>query len=380
MSYLFYLSFLVIFLNCQGEFQPPPTLKDWGLLEIISEGNSSFLKTSPNSIPYTLKNELFTDYALKLRTIHLPEGKSIDYKKEGVFGFPVGTVITKTFFYPKNKDIMEYFKDDYLLNQIKNNSSLSSKPSNDTLPSSIPIDLNEFRLLETRVLVHLKNGWVAFPYIWNEENSNAKLSNIGGNLEVEFFKNGKKISFEYEVPNKNQCQACHIAKQEKTIQPIGPKAIHLHLTRDYHQLNLWKELGLLANTPDVFPDIPEWKNPQSGSLEFRARAYLDINCAHCHNPNGPANTSGLYLNYSQTEENHLGICKTSVAAGYGAGNRPYAIFPGRPELSILVYRMETTRPGEMMPELGRKLSHEEAIVLMKNWIQKMEGDCKPSYP
>jgi hypothetical protein len=38
----------------------------------------------------------------------------------------------------------------------------------------------------------------------------------------------------------------------------------------------------------------------------------------------------------------------------------------------MIYRMESTDPGIMMPELGRKLVHKEGVELVKKWIQEME--------
>lgn len=90
---------------------------------------------------------------------------------------------------------------------------------------------------------------------------------------------------------------------------------------------------------------------------MRARAYLDINCGHCHNRRGPADTSGLALDASETSRVALGLCKSPIAAGRGTGDRRFAIVPGQPDESITVYRMGSTDPGSMMPELGRSLAH-----------------------
>ena len=51
----------------------------------------------------------------------------------------------------------------------------------------------------------------------------------------------------------------------------------------------------------------------------RARAYLDINCAHCHNPDGPGNTSGLNLSALQNDLVAMGEMQDS--GGGGAGKR-----------------------------------------------------------
>jgi len=111
-------------------------------------------------------------------------------------------------------------------------------------------------------------------------------------------------------------------------------------------------------------------------LEQRARAYLDINCAHCHNPDGPGNTSGLDLRAFQNDMVALGECKTPVAAGRGSGNLRFAILPGRPEESILVHRLGSTEPKVMMPELGRSAVHREGLELIRSWIAAMKGSCE----
>lgn len=65
--------------------------------------------------------------------------------------------------------------------------------------------------------------------------------------------------------------------------------------------------------------------------------------------------------------------KKPVAAGKGSGARLYDIVPGKPEESILLFRMESTNPGIMMPELGRSIIHQEGVALVSRWIQEMEA-------
>ena len=67
----------------------------------------------------------------------------------------------------------------------------------------------------------------------------------------------------------------------------------------------------------------------------------------------------------------IGINKAPVAAGKGSGGRMVDILPGDANASILWYRMQTSNPGERMPELGRNLIHKEGVALIKEWIDKM---------
>ena len=108
------------------------------------------------------------------------------------------------------------------------------------------------------------------------------------------------------------------------------------------------------------------------SLDERVRSYLDINCGHCHSSTGGANSTGLYLDLTEVRPKHLGINKKPVATGRGSGGYKYSIFPGKSEESILLHRMISTDPGVMMPESGRSLSHQEAIQMIREWINEME--------
>jgi hypothetical protein len=110
-------------------------------------------------------------------------------------------------------------------------------------------------------------------------------------------------------------------------------------------------------------------------LQQRAKAYLDVNCAHCHNAAGAADTSALHLNIDAPVDRLFGICKTPVAVGRGSGDRSYDIFPGRPDQSIVTFRMEHSDPAIAMPELGRSVVHVEGVRLIRDWISSLNGDC-----
>lgn len=288
---------------------------------------------SDGVVLYTLNSPLFSDYASKLRFVKLPAGQSVSYNPDSVLQFPVGTAIVKTFYYPIDER-----------NPKKGR-----------------------RLMETRVLLHEAKGWVALPYIWNKEQTDAVLEVAGGSDQVSWIDGaGKKQSFEYQVPNMNQCKGCHERSGEMT--PIGPSVRQLN---DGHQLQNWSTTGLLKGLPkDHIPALVNYSDA-SASLDDRVKAYLDINCAHCHNPTGPARSSGLYLTWDSKDRTAYGFFKAPVAAGRGSGNLSYDIVPGKPEQSILHYRMASRDPGVMMPELGRQLTHHEGVELVRSWIASL---------
>jgi uncharacterized repeat protein (TIGR03806 family) len=301
-------------------------------------------------LPYRLNTPLFSDYAEKLRFVAFPEGSQVAYNAEEVLDFPIGTSIIKTFYYPLDARTPEKGR----------------------------------RLMETRLLVHTEQGWEAYPYIWDDEQTDAWLD-VAGETKLVSWKDekGKKQTINYIIPNKNQCKGCHSFNNK--MMPIGPSARQLNGEMDFegggrqNQLTYWQQKGYLSHLPPLtqVPQVPVWDNPASGSLESRARAWLDINCAHCHRKEGPAATSGLFLNIHEQNTTALGIYKTPVAAGRGAGNRLYDIVPGKPDESILVYRLTSADPGEMMPELGRSLVHKESLQLIREWIGQMSPSEKP---
>lgn len=299
-------------------------------------------------VPYDLNSALFSDYASKHRFLFLPS--PMQYQASGVFDLPVGSVLIKTFAY--RADLRD--------------------PDSDE------------RLVETRLLVHRDRGWEGLVYVWDDDQSDARLQVSGGIVPVEWIDAaGEAQALQYIVPNINQCENCHVA--DDSAQPIGIRARHLN--RDYayaegseNQLAGLSARGLLDGAPADPADAPRaavWDDPDSGTVEERTRAWLDINCAHCHSPTGPARTSGLDLRAEQLEPALYGVCKTPVAAGAGSGGRQYGIVPGQPDESILMFRLESVEPAIRMPEILRQTVHQESVALVREWIAGLEGECVP---
>jgi uncharacterized repeat protein (TIGR03806 family) len=189
------------------------------------------------------------------------------------------------------------------------------------------------------------------------------------------------------VPDQNQCAGCHGSDlRSREIHPIGPKARHLNRDLVYldaeggqvtaNQLAQWQRLDYLDGVPEAstVPRLADWLDPAQ-SIDARARAYLDVNCSHCHTAVGPGATSGLWLASDVSEPLRLGRCKLPIAAGHGTGDRRFDIVPGKPDESILTYRMVSTDPGVMMPELGRSVAHAEGVELIRQWIASQHGEC-----
>ena len=296
-------------------------------------------------VPYDLNTPLFSDYALKHRYVWMPPGTSAVYDPVESFKLPAGAILLKTFAYP----------------------DLSNA--------------GQERLVETRLLVNTVGGWVGLPYVWNDAQTEATLDLAADPRTIQR-KNaaGAIENIDYSIPNANQCKGCH--ENATVMAPIGPKARHLNKDFFYadgteNQLAHWTRIGYLkgAPAPEQASRQAVWDDPRTGSVATRARAYLEVNCAHCHNPKGPANTSGLYLSDLQPDPLRLGFCKVPVSAGPGSLGLRFDMVHGHPDDSILLRRMDSVTPKVMMPELGRSTVHEEGVALIREWVSSLTGDC-----
>ena len=308
---------------------PAETLSAYGLFADIAAATPA-----SGVVPYELATPLFSDHAEKHRLVFVPGGKSAAYLKDDVFAFPVGTVLVKTFAFA---------------------------------PDMRTPEAGAYRV-ETRLLIHKETGWAAYPYLWNEAGTEATYSPVGGRRTIETISPaGDPLTIRYSVPNQNQCKTCHQAGS--ALSPIGPKARNFNKDG---QLEDWAARGILTGLPAGLAPAPAMYDV-SLPVEVRARAWLDINCAHCHKPDGSASNSGLWLSATETDPVKLGIGKHPVAAGRGAGALMQVVVPGKPDDSILAFRMASVEPGVAMPELGRTVPDPDGLALVRSWIAEMDA-------
>jgi uncharacterized repeat protein (TIGR03806 family) len=311
---------------------PPKYLSEFGFFQDMQNQIPS-----AEVHPYSLVNPLFSDYTDKLRFVYVPEGQKLAYVKDKVFQFPVGSTLIKTFAYLNTQGMMDA------------------------------------QLLETRLLINTSEGWKAISYVWNQDQTDAKRSVAGATIPTTFINSvGAKVDVRYRAPNQNQCKECHQVNQVMT--PIGPKARNMnknvtYASGDMNQLLYWAAQGWIESKLNA--DLMQSYENENVSIDERARAYLDINCGHCHIPGGSADTTGLYLNLTEETKEHLGIFKKPVAAGRASGNLKYSIVPRKSDKSIMIYRMDSLDPGIMMPESGRALADDKGIKLISDWINQL---------
>ena len=365
------LGALLLLAGCEQQSAPlylpqgdnyPQTLSEWGMLQRAD----GFIAPIAEALPYDLNTPLFTDYAHKLRSVWMPAGTAASYG-DAHFDYPVGTVLSKTFYYPKDA------QGRLLLNE------------QDDRDPQRGLELARVQLIETRILLKQQDGWVALPYVWDEQQQEAHLEWAGDSRQLSLLNaEGKTQAVAYQVPDANQCAGCHEETAGQGNNPLGPKARHLNKDFAYadgvhNQLQHWQQQGRLQGVPAELQGVPQnalWPTPRPDeNLEQQARSYLDANCSHCHNPAGPGRTSGLLLDPATAIGISYGLCKQPVAAGKGSGERLVDIHPGQPDKSVLLFRMESVDPSIMMPELGRSSVHAAGVEVLQRWIASLAGDC-----
>lgn len=287
---------------------------------------------------YALNSELFTDFAQKYRYIFIPDQTRAQYMQSTKIEYPTGTTMVKIFSY--NEDI-----------------------------------------LEIRLAIKREHGWIFLPYIWSEQHQDAFFSFEGITTTYQHEEFG---SIRYNIPSHSQCQTCHkIQTQsgETQLTVIGPKPQNLNrniATNQgfINQLEDWQQQNLLTHLPDTdtIDTAPNWQD-ESFSLKKRAKAYLDINCAHCHQPGGDADLSGLSLEYNRKNIDYShGVCNSSH--GWRGGG--FDIWPSKGSVSSIPIRMRHSEAKDRMPPIGRSLVHEQAAKLIEEWIDSMPyQDCAP---
>ena len=289
-----------------------PTLSELKLFE----GDLANLQLNNTVYEYTLSTQLFTDYAYKLRTIALPKDAQMTYNGEGLLIFPDNTIISKTFY---------YFNDE-------RNPSLGRK------------------IIETRILLKKNGTWTVGNYIWNAAQTEAFLDSNSQTVPVSWIDiNGMTNNVDYEVPSNTNCFQCH--NNNGTTRPIGPKARALnYVVNGQNQLSNFAEAGILTNLPALSEVVvlPDWEDT-SYSLEERARAYMDINCAHCHQPGGSYPFGGVDFRFE------LSLEETNIFA----------------RKEFIRSRINSDVDNFRMPFIGTTIKHVEGVDMLNQFIDSL---------
>jgi parallel beta-helix repeat protein len=379
-----------------------PRLEQYNLFADAEDPRST---PNGNGVPFVLNSKLFSDYSTKYRVMFLPEGTKATYMAPGAEStnatlvFPVGTIVAKSFAFPENNGTTE-------------------------------------KVAETRLLIKRSDSsgfveWAPLEYQWFDKpdgGREARLAQSGATIAASWDytdpESGERFTGStttYTLPNRGQCIQCHAnADLESGAAPIGTKVRNMnrayrsdspfetdqgnHRIQGQNQIKYLCDNGYLAGCPTILDSdldanynatnlerVPKFNKPgDSGfvansdkDIEARARAWLEVNCAHCHNDQGFAANTGFYTDiYRRVDQSH-GICKGPTAAGAeGSDGRRFDIVPAQAADSILEFRIspDATSPAARMPPIGRSVVDIQGHALIKQWIDEVILKDEDKYP
>ena len=333
---------------------PYPKLSDYHFFEGELKNQSQSL----NVIPYEPASALFTDYAHKKRFVWMPEGTKATFNNDyNILELPIGAVLIKNFYYE------------------------NVQPSNNT------------KIIETRLMIRKQSGWIFANYVWNNEQTEAFFDLNGSDVNIEWKdENNITKTVTYRIPNEVQCITCHKAKENingldvDVFTPIGIKPQNLNFDYSYstetkNQLLKWIDHGYLENNfnlPSRENTTIDY-NDTSKSIELRARSYVDINCAHCHQNDRHCDYRPIRFAFHESGNTtngltNMGVCVSTSDMQDFPTELNQIVTPQNTNQSMLFYRMNTTNESYRMPLHGRTLIHTEGVSLMRDWINTLR-DC-----
>lgn len=356
--------------------QFPRKLSETGLFASVAENIPA-----EGLIPYEVNVPFWSDYAVKDRYIALPKAGSVTFHPQDKWEFPVGTVFVKTFWLHQDRT-----------------------------------DFSQPKRLETRLLVHSPRGWDGYTYLYDDDETEASLlpgseheradddavvphSEGGVPRPVSIKTAQDKVQDQhYYFPSRIDCLACH-TKGEGFVLGLNTRQMNRTLRyqgEEENQIELFNRLGVFRNPVDrkslKDEKFPDWgfgnlkRDSVNGdsqddagnqaaipdeNAELFARAWLDVNCAMCHRPQGIAPGPSDFRFHVPLEK--MGLVNQPAKQGHLSAPGKSLVIPGAPLESELVLRISHRGPRQM-PPLATNLIDERGVESIKRWIANLKAE------
>jgi hypothetical protein len=226
-----------------------------------------------------------------------------------------------------------------------------------------------------------RHGWVYRSYPWNAAATDAVLAPESGLETSQEVAPGKH----HRIPSVADCITCHRGGRSEVL---GFGALELSPDRDPLAPHAERPAPGDVDLPTLVQGglvrhLPEHlvRNPPRIAADTRtgraAMGYLHANCGICHDSAGPLASVGLDLRYLLRARNgsqRSALSAVGHASRYHvpgpAGDATAWISPGNPALSSVAARMASRDPVGQMPPLGTQVVDEEALSLVRRWIEQ----------
>lgn len=312
----------------------PQTLAQTGLF-----ADPAALTPNPGLVAYDINLPFWSDNAQKRRWFGIPDPNAmVGFSKEGNWTLPDGMVWVKHF-------------------------DIETIPGN---PASL-------KRLETRVIVRNATGNYGVSYRWNEAGTAAALVPAEG---VDFPVNDSQT---WRIPSRSECSTCHSSQAGHALS-FRTRQLNRHGTisgTPGNFIQLLADSHYLANLDTPPPLLPRHAAPSETefSTEERARAYLDVNCAYCHNDAGTVPAAW-------DARTSLPLFETGLVLGAVLGGIQHPsdklIVPGDDQRSVIVNRAAARNGYSRMPPIASSVTDTVGIQLLTDWING-EATTRQSY-
>lgn len=271
---------------------------------------------APGLIEYSVNHGFWSDGTTKRRWLSIPENETINFS-ESQWSFPNGTILVKQFAFGTTQ-------------------------------------------IETRVMQKANDRWTGLSYEWQADGEDAVL--LSGRKTVSI--NGAP----YDFPSPTDCFVCHTTASG-TVLGLRTEQLNGEHTYDNgitdNQLRSLNNISIFnqdIGNSENFASLPEITG--TAPIAERARAYLDVNCAMCHQPGGPTSVS-MDLRFEATA-NGAGLVNQSAETVSEAR----LIVPGDPANSLILQRMSSLE-SDRMPPLGSNKLDTTGIAVIRAWINNL---------
>jgi putative heme-binding domain-containing protein len=332
----------------------PTKLSDAGLFASVKDH-----VPAPGVLPFSINAAQWADYTTAERMVALPgqsTARIYDSPVEIPGGFYSGSV-----FFPKDGVLAKTIS-----MEMTRGNPLSRKR------------------LETQILHFDGTLWHGYTYQWNDEQTDATLVPAAGLNRaltvIDAHAPGGKRQQNWHFSSWAECMRCHNPWAGHTLAFTLPQ-----LNRDHpysstmdNQVRTLRHVSVITllhrddgkDQPAPDKPLPRLVDPYDarGDINLRARSYLHVNCAHCHQF-GAGGTADLELRYD-TPIDQTKTLEVRPAQGTFEIFSPHILSPGDPYRSVLYYRMCKLGAGRM-PHIGSEVVDERGVCLIHDWIGRL---------
>ncbi|MCH6254937.1 hypothetical protein MLD52_00135 [Puniceicoccaceae bacterium K14] len=297
------------------------------------------LTPAPGVVAYAPNVNFWSDYAIKSRWVYVPFGETITFAAEGRWSFPTGTIWVKHF----------------------DMAIVRGEPEQGVTR------------LETRFLVKNRFGIFGVSYVWDEDGTDATLvDNNDYTFPIDVEIEGQVETLDWTIPSRSDCLTCHVSSSGFALSFNTPQ-LNREAMFDGVMQNIITYLDEDGYFDSEIPDpdsLPYYSSAddETASLNHRARSYLAVNCAYCHEPLGPLENN-TWDARSTTFLTNMDIIDEDPAEN-GVAADVKIVVRGDASKSLMWQRLAVLGDVTRMPPLATAELDLSGMSLIQSWIEE----------